>query len=170
MRNPHIRKALRRRNYDYSKGGAYFITVCVRDRHEMLGNIVGDDDHIVPRTELSELGCVVKKFINGINDAYTDVYVDKYVIMPNHIHMIVFLQYKTDGPMWSSAPTVIPQIIRSFKTLVTKECGYSFWQRSFHDRVIRNYDEYERIWHYVDENVARWADDRYYVRNVRRGR
>ena len=99
---------------------------------------------------------------------YQDIFVDKYIIMPNHIHMILVL-CDTDtvesGTMRASSPTaaLIPGVIRSLKTLVAKECGFSFWQRSYHDHIIRNEDEYLRIWQYIYENPARWSEDIYYT-------
>jgi hypothetical protein len=107
---------------DYSKAVCYFITICVKDKHKMLGGIVGDDAHIVP----PQYGDIVDKYIKNINGSYLDVFVDKYVIMPNHIHMILVLG-KSNGTMWASSPTVtrIPDIIRSLKIVVAKECGFS---------------------------------------------
>jgi len=158
------RKNIRLKCYDYNQNGAYFVTVCVKDRHELLGKIVGDDAHIVPSyIEHSEYGNIVEKHIKNINNSYEDVLVDKYVIMPNHIHMIIKIN-REDGTMWASSPTTakIPNIIRSLKILVAKECGFSFWQRAYHDHIIRNEADYLRIWQYIDENPAKWTEDTYY--------
>lgn len=100
-----------------------------------------------------------EKYINNINAAYENVTVDKYVIMPNHIHMLLSI----NGPMRASAPTKsIECIIRSFKTLVTKEIGLSIWQRSFNDHIIRGEPDYKNIWNYIDTNVMRWEKDCFY--------
>ena len=88
-----VRKHPRLEGYDYSSNGAYFITVCVKDRHEMLGSVVvGRDVFIAPSVELSEYGRVVDKHINIINSLGKGIWVDKYVIMPNHIHMIAMIE------------------------------------------------------------------------------
>ena len=154
------RKKIRLDGYDYSSNGVYFVTICVKDRHELLGEIiVGDDAHIVPNIKLSEIGMVVQKYIDGI------VGVDKYIIMPNHIHMIIIINERKNGTMWASSPTIrqsISQLIKSFKTLVTKEIEFSLWQRSFHDHIIRNDQEYLRIWEYIDTNPQKWAEDCFY--------
>ena len=162
------RKKIRLNGYDYSRTGYYFITICVKDKHEILGEIVGDDAHIVPSTDiptitLSKFGIISDKFIKNIDNTYPDVTVDKYVIMPNHIHLILVIHRKPGhGPMRASVPTaVISNIVRSLKILVTKECGFSFWQRSYHDHIIRDEDEYRRIWQYIDENPAKWHEDCY---------
>ena len=87
----------------------------------------------------------------------------KYVIMPNHIHMLIHVESE-NGPMWASAPTQsISNRIRSFKTLVSKQLGVSIWQRSYYDHVIRNEQDYLRIWQYLDDNPAKWAEDEYYI-------
>ena len=151
------RKPTRLKGYEYSTPGAYFITICVKDRKQLLSKIiVGDDAHIVPKSHISNYGLICDKYINNINIKYENVTIDKYVIMPNHIHLIIFLH----GTMRASSPTKnIETIIRSFKTLVTKEIGYSIWQRSYHDHIIRGEKDYQKIWEYIDTNVIRWEKD-----------
>ena len=181
-----IRKHPRLKRYNYNNNGAYFITVCVKDRREIFGKVitVGRDVHIapddgipsVPQVILSEYGNIVDKHIKIINSTFKDVQIDKYVIMPNHIHMIIVLN-KPDGnmddrtindidngAMRTSRPTVaiIPKIMRSFKTMVTKEIGFSLWQKSYHDHIIRNENEYWHIWKYIDKNSNRWEEDHYH--------
>ncbi len=153
------RKNVRLCGYDYSVEGAYFITICVKDKKQILSKIVGDDAHIVPQNHLSIYGLICDKYIKNINAVYENVSVDKYVIMPNHVHMIISLH----GTMRASSPTkTISDVVRSFKTLVTKEVGKSFWQRSFYDHIIRGDADYRGVWEYIDTNVARWEKDALY--------
>ncbi len=154
------RKPLRLKGYDYSTPGAYFITICVKDRKQLLSKIiVGDDAHIVPKNKLSYYGLMCDKYINNINTKYKNIKVDKYVIMPNHIHMILSLH----GTMRASSPTKnIGNIIRTLKILITKESGNSIWQRSYHDHIIRGEEDYQKIWEYIDTNVLRWKKDCFY--------
>ncbi len=153
------RKPIRLKGYDYSTPGAYFVTICVKDRKQLLSKIVGDDANIVPQNNLSQIGIICDKYINNINIKYENVTIDKYVIMPNHIHLIIFLH----GTMKASSPTKnIETIIRSFKTMVTKEIGYSVWQRSYHDHIIRGERDHQKIWEYIDTNVIRWEKDCFY--------
>ncbi len=154
------RKPNRLKGYDYGAPGAYFITICTKDRKNLLSKIlVGDDAHIVQQNDLSNYGTICDKYINNINIKYENVTVEKYVIMPNHIHLIVFL----NGTMMASSPTKnIKTIVRSFKTMVTKEIGNSIWQRSYHDHIIRNEDDYKKIWSYIDTNVIKWENDCFY--------
>ena len=153
------RKSTRLKGYDYSTPGAYFITICTNNRKCILSEIVGDDAHIVPQNHLSNYGLICDRYIKNINTKYEDVTVDKYIIMPNHIHLMIFLH----GTMRASSPAKnIETIIRSFKTLVTKEIGHTIWQRSYHDHIIRGENDYQKIWEYIDTNVILWKKDRFY--------
>ena len=102
------RKQLRLCGYDYTQAGAYFVTVCTKDRKHILGSIVGADDHIGPYTSLSSIGKVVDQYTRTIPG------IDRYVIMPDHVHMILLVSGTniTEGPMWSSAPTFRKRTIR----------------------------------------------------------
>ena len=91
----------------------------------------------------------------------------EYVMMPNHVHMILRISANDplQGPMWASAPTggSVPSLIRSWKTLVSKELGYSIWQRSYYDHIIRDEHDYLVKAGYIAENPARWEKDAYYM-------
>ena len=162
-----VRKEIRLKDYNYSSAGYYFITICTKDRQEMLGKIVVGAHSVRPCTypcarphevELSEIGAVIDVAIRNINEIYQTVTVNKYVIMPNHIHMILVVA-DTDGRTMC-APT-ISRVVKQCKEYVTKQIGFSIWQRSYHDHIIRNEADYKRIWQYIDENPARWDDDEY---------
>jgi len=145
------RKATRLSECDYATPGAYFVTICTKNRAPILSRVVGDDAHIVP----SGYGQVVERYIRSIPG------IDKYVLMPNHIHKIIRIEV---GPMWASAPTQsISSRIKSFKTLVTKTIGVSIFQRSFYDHVIREEQDYRDVWNYIDQNPARWREDELYT-------
>ena len=155
-----VRKNLRLPSFDYGQPGAYFITVCTDKRRNILSSVVGGDAHIAPCTNLTPIGQVVEKYLLSIPG------LGAYVIMPNHVHMILHSSASNmlEGPMWASAPTnnQISAAVRSWKILVTKELGYSIWQRSYHDHIIRNEEDYLAILQYIQENPAKWCDDRYY--------
>ena len=87
-----------------------------------------------------------------------NVKIDKYVIMPNHIHMIVILTQTADDRGRSS----LQQVVRNIKSYVTKWAGFSMWQPRFYDEIIRNEQAYRNIYRYIDENVAKWSEDEYY--------
>ena len=114
------RKWTRLRDYDYSTNGMYFLTICTKDRAQILSRIQKDsnDQYVVV---LSEIGKITEDIIQGIPG------IEKYVIMPNHVHMIV---HKTNGKPIASD-------IRSFKGLVTKRAGKPVWQKSYYDHRPR---------------------------------
>jgi len=152
------RKNIRLKGYDYSNTGYYFVTICVRDRHEVLwnGTPVGA---AFGRPPLSEIGMLIEAEIRKIGGIYDCVEIDKYVIMPNHIHMIIALlpPQDTDGRP-KAAPTV-SRIINKFKSSISKQLGFSIWQKLFHDHIIRDESEYHRIWQYIDKNPQKWVED-----------
>ncbi|MGN1102952.1 MAG: transposase [Huintestinicola sp.] len=162
MENKHYRKQNRLINFDYSSEGAYFITFCVKDKKCLLWNDHTVGAHSVrPETnqKLSHYGEAVKTGIENIMIYHPNVYVDKYVIMPNHIHMIIFLG-EDDG---ISAVPSISLIVKQLKEYVTKTIGISIWQKSFHDHIIRNRNSYLQIAKYIDENPEKWTSDCFYI-------
>ena len=151
------RKQLRLKNYDYKNNGAYFITICTVGKRHILGKIVGGDAYIAPHIELSEYGVTVEKYVKNIKG------LDTYTIMPNHIHMIIRIGLDSDGTMWASSPTRgIPQLIKSFKTMVSKECGTTIFQRSYYDHIIRSEADYMEKQKYILPNPGKWVEDEYY--------
>lgn len=160
------RKQNRLQGYDYGRPGYYFITVCIEKHAEMLGEVVREcrGAHCAPAyVRLSNIGHVVNNAILQIPAYHPKACVDKYVIMPNHVHMIVCLGGNDGRAM--RAPTCrssIPQIVRGMKEAVTKALGFNMWQKSYHDHIIRNEADYRRIWEYIDTNPAKWREDCYY--------
>jgi len=155
------RKPNRLADYDYSQPGAYFITVCTKERKCLLSTIVGGDAHIAPCVRLTAMGAVAEQYLRRIPG------IAEYVVMPNHIHMILRISAKDprQGPVWTSAPVEanIPSLVRSWKTLVSKELGQSIWQRSYYDHVIRDMKDYLVKAEYIANNPAKWQEDDYFV-------
>ena len=159
------RKPTRLKEYDYSTSGAYFVTICVKDRKQLLSKIVGDDAYIVPKNHLSNYGSICDKYIYNINIKYENATIDKYVIMPNHIHVIMILSGRAAGA--SPRPT-ITDIVCTYKSLTTRECKKSgfrekLFQTSFYEHVIRSREDYEKIAKYIYENPIRWCYDELYT-------
>ncbi|MCQ2419857.1 MAG: transposase [Clostridia bacterium] len=147
--------------YDYGRNGAYFVTICTKDRKPILGSIaVGRDAYIAPQTEMSEIGKTVDRYIKNVNSVYPNVFVDRYVIMPNHVH-ILFRIDADSGAMRAPRPT-ISSVVRSIKSLTTKKVGKSIWQTSFYDHIIRDERDFLTHWQYIDANPAKWAEDELY--------
>ena len=164
------RKNIRLRGYDYSINGAYEITICTHNREHIWGEIVGatlcgrpNNPHIM-----------VEKWISETENKFGDIQIDKYIIMPNHIHMIIFLR-GNDGESGDHAGSPLPRIIEWFKTMTTNEYirgvksgiypafSKRIWQRNYYEHIIRNDDEYNKIWQYIDKNPAKWTEDKYFV-------
>lgn len=154
------RKSIRLNGYDYSSCGAYFITLCTKDKKKLFWNSVGANCVRPNEAQLSEIGKLVDFEINKISSIYNAVLIDKYVVMPNHIHMIVMIQSDEYGRP-QVAPTV-SRIVKQFKGSISKQIGFPVFQRSYHDHIIRNQSDYDEIWQYIGENPLKWQSDCYY--------
>ena len=151
------RKSTRLKDYDYSRTGAYFITICTQGKKCILSRIVGEGFHALPKIELTTIGKEIEKSICYINANYFGVAIDKYVIMPNHLHLIVVL----DNTGGDGTPP-LQNIIGQLKSYTTNKFGGCLWQRSYHDHIIRGKEDYNKIWEYIDTNVLRWEQDCFY--------
>ncbi|WP_028513945.1 transposase [Ruminococcus flavefaciens] len=161
------RKYIRLANYDYSSNGLYFITICAKNRIHYFSEIteVGEAALGLPNIRLTDIGKIVNNNILKINEIYKYVSVEKYVIMPDHIHMILFVSdydVENGGRPRAASPTKsVNLIINGLKTILTKQIGFSVWQRSFHDHIIRNEKEFLEICDYIDNNPINWVNDIY---------
>lgn len=156
------RKRNRLANYDYSSHGAYFVTICTEGRKKVLSDIVGAG-FPVPKME----GKIAAEWIEKIPEKYPEVHICNYVVMPNHIHILL----KIDGTCETGDPSpTLGNVIGWYKYTVSKEInlkngtpGNRVFQRSYHDHIIRGEKDYLKIWEYIDANPIRWHDDCFYV-------
>ena len=150
--------------YDYSSEGTYFITICAKDKQCILGSCVGGGVLDAPQMLLSKEGEIVEKYIHEIDRTYPYLRVDKYVIMPNHLHILLTVS-ADDGTSRTPSPTnaIVPRTVSTLKRFIHKECGTTIFQRSYHDHVVRCEEDYRRIWEYIDTNPQKWQDDRYFT-------
>jgi len=188
MQNHKNRKRNRLKGYDYSRDGWYYITICVKNRIECLGEIKNE------KMEYSRYGDIVLKFWQAIPEHYENVFLDQWVIMPNHIHGIIVIEYPV-GTEHCSAPTIkngtnkiipvgtahcavptitdnagkyglLSKIVKSFKEISLKTIRENFndfefvWQRSFYDHIISNEKSLNKIRKYIYYNPAKWESDR----------
>ena len=170
------RKDLRLRQYDYSSKGAYFVTICIQDRKRILSDIakpsvgVGAlDDPITPQIRLTEIGKITEKYLLS-SENIPGVKIDRYVIMPDHIHAIIFLypdKYATRQGGSSRAPTptneMLPHVVSTFKRFCNKEIGIKIFQRGYIEHIIHDRDDYETRVKYIYENPIRWYYDELYT-------
>ena len=159
------RKRLRLPDYDYSTPGAYFVTVCTAGKRCILSRIAVGEGLAPPAVSLTAIGRVVEAQILAVSERYPSIAVEKYIIMPNHIHLLLYLTGDSGGA--SPSPTVFDalRVLKSMSTRLSRTAlGKSaLWQRSYHEHVIRNEKDYLDIWTYIDQNPAKWAEDRYYT-------
>lgn len=162
------RKSIRLKDYDYSKAGMYFVTICTKNKQHLLCEIVGVGFHADPLespfVKLSLIGIEIEKSIKFINENYENVSIIHYVIMPNHIHMIIVLKKGGRG----NPP--LPDIVGQFKSFLTKRYNLLYktqnillWQRNYYEHIIRDEDDFLKICQYIDENPIKWQDDCYFT-------
>ena len=158
------RKPTRLKGYDYSVPGAYFVTLCTHNREKLFEiETVGNDLRVVPFLQNE----IIHKWLKETENKFNNIKIDKYVIMPNHIHIIVIITERHIGRS-------LHDVMRWFKTMVTNEyirmvedgkCkpfNKKLWQKSFHDHIIRGEKDYQQIWEYIDTNPLKWELDCFY--------
>ncbi len=160
------RRSLRLKGYDYSSVGAYFITICVQNRHCLLGEILAG------KMDLSHAGRMAVKWWEQLEKKFENVKTDEFVVMPNHVHGIIQIVAcrggHTDPP---NKGLSLHEITQWFKTMTTNEYirnvktqGWPpvksrLWQRNYYDHIIRNDDDLNRVRQYIRDNPMSWADD-----------
>ena len=146
LREVSFRKSPRIPGFDYSSENYYFVTICTHEKQCCFYS----------NGSLNHCGKTAQRFLSQIPEHFTGVKVDKYVVMPNHMHAIVIIE--------QDCTVALPTIIGQYKSAVSRHSSVSpLWQRSFHDHVIRNQISYEKIWNYIDTNPIRWNEDCFYV-------
>lgn len=165
------RKLLRKKNFNYSSKGFYFVTICTKDRVHWFGEIKNSE------MQLNNIGLICQKFWNEFPDHFPHVHIDEFVIMPNHIHGILEIYnpvrnnpvgYADLRTLRNIDPTkmTIPKIVHGFKSSVTRLIRHKYgkyefkWQKSYHDRIIRNETEYFNIKNYIQNNPHNWQKDK----------
>ncbi len=161
MEEREKRKQNRLSGFDYAQPGAYFVTICTKDRQNILSRIsVGATFGRPDSVELTHAGRVVEAELLGICKIYERVRVDSYVVMPNHVHVIFVIRDEDGRP--KVAPTV-SRIVQQMKGAVTKRLGEAIWQKGYYDHVIRNEQDFLTKRKYIEENPMKWALDEYYL-------
>ena len=159
------RKTIRLKDYDYNTPGYYFVTVCTKEKRKLLCDIVGTVLLDGPKIQFTGYGKIVDRHLREMTDFYDSVKIDKYVVMPNHVHLLLCIPGCGNGPSGRTVPTVskIGRFVGTFKRLCNRECGMDLWQSRSYDHIIRGDKDYREIWEYIDNNPAKWAEDRFYV-------
>ena len=155
------RKPTRLKEFDYSTPSWYFLTICTQGNKSILSRIVGEG-LAPPESRLTPLGRILEEELLALPERYENLVIDTYVIMPNHIHLLLGLLEPEAGGA-SPSPT-IPDIVRVLKSMTTRRAklGSGIFQRSYHDHIVRGEKDYKKIQEYIENNPGRWIDDRYF--------
>ena len=154
------RKSNRLSDYDYTQEGCYFVTLCTQNRKNVfvMEEPVGNGLRAVPDNLSNQL---IHKWIRETQNKYDNVQIDKYVIMPDHLHMIISITERHAGRS-------LQEIMAFFKTMTTNAYmqgvregklpafDKKLWQKSYYDHVIRNQQDYNEIWEYIQNNPKKW--------------
>ena len=179
----HHRRSIRLKGYDYSQSGLYFITLCTIDRTCMFGNVVEG------KMQLNDIGQLVEQeWLNTIKIRHDDVRLHNYIVMPNHFHAIIEIRrgesHSPQSHLSQSDPSSItnecningkdlPQrmkspsktvgaIVRGFKGAISRQLGYTVWQRNYYEHIIRTDASYRHISNYIENNPTKWQSDKLY--------
>ena len=159
MKQYKDRKIIRLHNYDYSANGAYFITICTHNREHLFGSVGAD----------SISARMVKKVYGEIIGKYDNVSSPISVVMPNHFHSIIIIE-RNDTEVVPSISKIVQEFkryttceyIKLVKNGILKPFDKRIWQRSFYDHIIRNENDFNEIWMYIENNPLKWQEDCYY--------
>ncbi len=170
------RKLQRLKDYDYTQNGAYFITICAYNKEHLFGKII--DGQMM----LNECGNIIYETYIDLPNHNQNIKSDKFIIMPNHIHGLMIIDncrerfVTVPQPEGNIKINGISEIIRQLKTFSSRRINEyrrrnglepfptnTFWQKSYHDHIIRDEAEYNKIWEYIDTNPLKWELDKYYT-------
>ena|GEM_PF-156041 len=189
MPNKFVQKSYRYKNYDYSKSGGYFITVCTKDKRHILSSIsidpvtcpnpridaqkvdeknhtqitIVNDRFVYPNLHLTNIGKIVEDTFIEILNFQKNIEICSYVIMPNHVHLIILIHDSWDpNGNFIGATTTVSNIIRFLKNKVTKKCGAQIWQKRFYDHILRDENDFCNHSIYIQNNPVNWINDEYF--------
>jgi len=186
-----VRKLQRLKGFDYSQNGCYFLTVCTHDRNHFFCNIIENKIELSEYGEIVKNTIIDLPNHNDYIEINNFTIMPNHIHMIISIHRRErFITVPNNTPtVPNNTPTVpnntpavpnikthgIPEIIRQLKTFSSKRINefqkrngcepfptHAIWQKSYHDHIIRNNDDYQRMWQYIDENPVRWSEDKYY--------
>ena len=150
--------------FDYNQQGAYFVTLCTQNRQKILSRVaVGAGLPACPPEPQAVLlpgGIIVDRYIRQLDQFYRHISVEKYIIMPDHVHLLLVIHGQARRPAptkENDRNTEVSKFVGTLKRFSNKEYGKNIWQRSYYDHVIRNQHDFDEIWEYIDNNPRKWA-------------
>lgn len=183
----HHRKSIRLKEYDYSRNGYYFVTICTKDKQCIFGDII--DEKLI----LNEFGKIVKEELLKTEIVRKEIKIDYFLIMPNHVHAIIIIDNDNCKPVGTNDPSRLKEISsahvganghsplrmrpKSLSSLIVgfkSSCkirindlrntpGIPVWQRNYYEHVIRNDRDLYEIRKYIENNPLEWYNDEYYI-------
>lgn len=164
------RKKMRLKNYDYSQNWYYFVTICTKWRECFFGKII--DWKMI----LNECGKIAEKEIMKTEEIRKEIKIDIFVIMPNHLHLIMVI----DNPVGNTGPcslqlehkNTLSNCIQRIKSQTTREIRKKYenfefgWQKSFYDVIIRNEEQLLKTREYIENNPLKWELDKNNPENI----
>ena len=156
------RKHIRMKSWDYGSTCCYHVIICTRSREHVFGKVKClDNGNSPPYVRLSRIGAICELVCRDFYDDDSRVNLLNYVVMPNHVHLLVAIDSEQGGGV------TLQSFVRYFKSKVTKMCRRvgildSVWQKSFYETAIRDERVFDLVWKYIDDNPAKWAEDEYF--------
>ncbi len=166
------RRITRLKEYDYNQTGVYFLTICTLEKRCLLSRVVGTGVLDGLQLELTRFGKIAEKHLCAMREFYDHITIDDYVIMPNHIHLLLRIKDTThrereSGPSGTPVPTVqnsvISRFVSTFKRFCNKEYGENIWQYRSYDHIIRDQTDYDVHRQYIAENPFKWKQDMFFT-------
>jgi REP element-mobilizing transposase RayT len=168
------RRSIRLQEYDYAQAGGYFVTICTHAHKCVFGEIRAS------KMVLNDIGRIVDDEWRRSSDVRAEIMLDAFVIMPNHLHGIVFINEHAKGSRGNLPPRTLrgtgnrslSSFVSGFKAATTRRAsairsGVPLWQRNYYEHVVRDEQDLERIRQYVADNPARWGEDGYHPSRFR---
>ncbi|MCX6149524.1 MAG: hypothetical protein NTX22_03250 [Ignavibacteriales bacterium] len=167
------RKSIRLKEYDYSREGWYYVTICAKNKNCLFGEIVNEE------MKLNEKGRIIENCWERIPDHFGFVEVDYFVVMPNHLHGIIIINEQSShrrgevtSPLRWKHRITLGKIIAYYKYQTTKiinqrdeKIGEKIWQRNYYEHIIRNENDLFHIRQYIENNILKCSLDKHYPEN-----
>ena len=156
------RKNIRLKGWDYSTNACYHVTICAKDRKCIFGQVKRTGDIERPyEVEFTPLGSVCNEAISGDAGKNPAVSIENFVVMPNHVHILVWIK------RGEAKPVDLSSFVKYLKSKVTRAARVAgiqaeIWQKGYYERIIRNDEDFFGVWEYIDANPAKWDDDPYH--------
>ncbi len=140
------------KNYDYSTCTSYMITICVSDKTKILSSVIQHSEQELPSCELTVYGKIVEKYLLELFSVFSNAQLDRYVIMPDHIHFL----FTINSPFSNEKTAQIPLMVQWFKAHVTTQLQQSIFQKNYYDTIADSDRRFDNCYEYIRNNPAAW--------------